>query len=63
MNDEIKPGDAVQLNSGGPHMTVELLHEDEHARSADVVWYDADTFKMETRRIKVAALNKVKSSE
>jgi uncharacterized protein YodC (DUF2158 family) len=56
MSDTIKPGDVVQLKSGGPYMTVEVECGD--TGKVDVVWYDTDTKKMETRRIASIALTK-----
>jgi uncharacterized protein YodC (DUF2158 family) len=37
---EIKPGDVVQLKSGGPQMTVTSVNQDEYGTSAFCVWFD-----------------------
>ena len=41
MSEEIRPGDVVQLRSGGQKMTVESLDED----GAFCVWFDQSTKK------------------
>jgi uncharacterized protein YodC (DUF2158 family) len=37
---EIKPGDVVQLKSGGPPMTVTSITSDEYGTSAWCMWFD-----------------------
>ena len=39
MTDKFKPGDVVQMKSGGPQMTVELITEDKVHCS----WFDKNT--------------------
>ena len=41
MIEEIKPGDTVQVKSGGPHMTVDSIDDGE----AICVWFDKTTRK------------------
>ena len=40
MSDQIKAGDRVQLNSGGPHMTVSKLREWSGRMEAECDWFD-----------------------
>jgi len=41
--DEFKPGDVVQLESGGPRMTVSALYRNaDGVRSAFCTWFEGD---------------------
>ena len=50
MDQKFKPGDLVQLKSGGPKMTVEILDKsrDQEANIAICVWFVGSTLKRET---------------
>lgn len=47
-----KPGDQVQIKSGGPPMTVEAVEGDD----VKVVWYDQKTKATKKEKIKAVAL-------
>jgi uncharacterized protein YodC (DUF2158 family) len=40
MNDELKPGDVVQLKSGGPLMTVQTVGVYTDGPGAECVWFE-----------------------
>lgn len=56
--DEIKPGDVVQLKSGGPYMTVGVIESDDHLWCE---WFEGD--KHHSRSFKISSLIKVEQDE
>jgi uncharacterized protein YodC (DUF2158 family) len=59
MADEpLRPGDVVELKSGGPRMTITSIRNDE----ANVAWFDDEGEQHETG-FKVVALRKADGSE
>lgn len=60
MSDTLKPGDVVQLKSGGPHMTVEWVGESAMGGGivASCQWFD-DKNKVSNRTFPPASLQKV----
>ena len=54
-DDDIKPGDIVELKSGGPNMTVGSVNDKE---ICECVWFIGQPFQRDTGRFPTATLRK-----
>jgi uncharacterized protein YodC (DUF2158 family) len=60
MSDEFKPGEVVQLNSGGPRMTVDKLAPFNGVMHANCDWFEGTAQK--SGSFPVASLKKVEEA-
>ena len=54
--EELKLGDVVKLNSGGPHMTIDMFGKYDGVQKAKCVWFDGP--KQDSALIALTSLSK-----